>query len=342
MVRQRRSPRHLALLAAPAALWALVAAAPVAHAESVVKDASTRDQEDDVRASALRLDAAVDRAEDAHLADAEQRLQRADLLGRASDLRLEADVTLRQGASRAALAAGIDAVSAGLIALADASVEAAGGGSASSNAGEFGERRDAGAGLEHPHAATTVIRFRDVAEDAVGVLPGLSEAERRDVRQLVQAGQDVVALQKDVGRTDHVARTAHLRSLEDITRKLQALHQTGLLDRKKGQPFVPSWRTPDGWLPVSAQAPGLEALRVRFDKPGSAWIMLENTTVEPREFFTEIEFHDHVGESTGAGSAQSPARHELKPGEVRRVLVPIIPAVERFWDVTTGFTVYVE
>lgn len=332
------------LLAGPFALPA--SAEPVsAGPPSIVKDATNRHLEDDVTAAATRLDEAVDRAEEASLQSAEERRQRADLLGRAKDLRAEADVTLRKGASRAAFVSGIDAVTAGLLALADASVAAASGDAASggaANAGSFGEEAEAGAGLAHPHASTTVLRFRDVAEDAVGVLPNLSEAERADVRQLVQAGDDVVALVKDTRRSDHRARTAHLRSLEDITRKLQALHQTGLGDRRKGQPFVPAWRTPDGWLPVSAESAGLKALRVSFEKPGSAWVFLENATDAPREFFAEIQFFDHVGESTGAASAENPARHELKPGEVRRVELPIIPVTARFWDLTTGFSIYVE
>ena len=140
-----------------------------------------------------------------------------------------------------------------------------------------------------------------------------------------------------------MARTAHLRSLEDITSKLQALHQTGLLDRKKGQPFVPATRVTSSWLPLkSSEAAGLQALRARFDRPGSAWVMLHNATEQPREFFVEIEFYDHVGESTGTASVENAMRSELKAGEVRKVLVPIIPSNPRFWDETTGFTLYVE
>ena len=320
----------------------LLAAALPALADSAVKEASTRQTEDALTAATARLEAAVDRAEDAEMATMADRSQRADLLGRAKDLKTEAGATLRTGASRESLVAGIDAVAAGLIALADASVEAAAADAGKPAQAPFGEATDAGAGLTNPHSATTVLRFRDVSEDVLSVLPGLSETEAADARQLIQSGDDVVVLVKDGRRSDHQARTAHLRSLEEITSKLQALYQTGLLDRKKGQPFVASWHAPDGWVPVSAEAAGLKALRVSFVKPGTAWVMLQNLGTEPREYFAEIEFYDHVGESTGMASVKSEARGELKPGEVRRVLVPIIPTDARFWDVTTGFSIYVE
>ena len=51
---------------------------------------------------------------------------------------------------------------------------------------------------------------------------------------------------------------------------------------------------------------------------------------------------DVVATRTGMGTAQSGFREELKPGEMRHVLVQIMPVNPRFWEETTGFTVYVE
>jgi hypothetical protein len=319
-------------------------AAPVL-AGSKVKDASTRTQEDSVTAAAARLSAAVDRAENAQALDAAQRSQRSDLLGRAKDLTTEAATTMRQGDSRDSLVTHMDAVTTALIAIADASVIASGGSAPAAGdakSAPFGEAPDAGAGLDNPHVATACIRFHDVAAQVRGVLGGLSDDERADARQLIQSGEDVVAMVKAGKPSDHGTRTAHVRSLEDITQQLAALYQTGLEDRRKGQPFVPSWRTPEGWVPVSAKAEGLQALRVSFVRPGTAWVVLQNDGDAPRKFFTELQFTDHVGESTGSATLESGAFQELKPHEVRRVEVPIIPTNPRFWDETTGFTIYVE
>lgn len=330
------SPRHAARLLLAGLVLTL---APRAFADSEVKEASTS-QAEDLGAARARLDAAVTRVRNARVMDAEARTRRTELLGRAHDLRVEAATSMRKGNARADLASSMDALTAELIEMADASVGAA--------EAESGVGLGASAplprtsDLPQPHAATTVLRFHAIAGDVMTVFPRLSDSERDDARQLVQSGEDVIAMVKDLRRADHEAHAAHMRSLDEIADKLQALYQTGLMDRGKGRPFVPAWRTPDGYLLADAAHDDLRALRVAFVMPGTAWVTLENDSDQRREWFVEVELYDRFGEATGAATRRSRPLEELKPHEVRKVELQIVPTHPRFWDVTAGWSIYLE
>ena len=314
--------------------------APCAFAADEVKSASTSQSEDELGAAKARLDAAATRVRNARVMDADARTRRASLLGRAHDLRVEAATSMRKGNARADLVSSMDALTEELTEMADASVSAA---EAEPGVGLGASAPESlTSDIPEPHAATTVLRFHDVAGDVMTVFPRLSDTERDDARQLVQSGEDLIAMVKDLRRADHEAHSAHLRSLDEITAKLQALYQTGLMDRGKGQPFVPAWRTPDGYLLADSAHDDLHALRVAFVKPGTAWVTLENTSDQRREWFVEIQFYDRFGEATGAATRRSRPLEELNPHEVRKVEVQLVPTHPRFWDVTAGWSIYLE
>ncbi len=301
-----------------------------AHAAPSVKHASTARTEDPLVAATDRLAAAMERAATAAPDDSTARRERAALLHEGRDLSTEAAVTRREGASRAALVARMDAVATGLVMMADVAV-----------AEMEGEASPAASGRQ-PYAAISVQHFHDVAAYVIAVLRNLTDAEKAEARQLIQAGEDLVAMVKEVRNTDHEARNGHLHAIAGITEKLKALHQKGLMDRTEGIPFLRATQVAGSWVPVGVEANGLRVLRASFLRPGSAWVMLENTTDERREFFVEMEFFDAQGAATGGARAENAALAELRPREIRRVLVPISPVHPRFWAVTQGFKVYVE
>jgi hypothetical protein len=96
------------------------------------------------------------------------------------------------------------------------------------------------------------------------------------------------------------------------------------------------------WTDVDHVENGFEAMRTRFLPPGSAHVTVKNLTDEARHLFVELEFFTAAGDRTGEGVFETARLEELRPGEVREVLVPVRPTHPQFWEATKGFTIYLD
>jgi hypothetical protein len=187
-------------------------------------------------------------------------------------------------------------------------------------------------------AYAEVVKFHDVVEDVRQVLGTVSVAEGARVDELEQQGEDTVAAIKVVRERDHEQRAELVRKLMAIRSELQDIHDGALTDRTKGFAFVPLRRSGQLWTDVSYTENGFSALRTRFIEPGSAYVTVRNDGDEMRPAFVEIEFYDATGDRTGGGTYETAELEELRPGEVREVLVPIAPERAGFWDATRGYS----
>lgn len=193
--------------------------------------------------------------------------------------------------------------------------------------------------LDSPYVE--VLKFRDAAASATEVSEGLSEDENQHVRALVQEGEDTIALLKETKEKDHVATEEHLRKLGSLRQELDQLFQRGMSARGKGFPFVKLQRSgQQQWTDVSHAENGFSALRTRFIEPQSAYVTVRNDSEDLRPLFVELSFYDAVGGETGSGVLETQRLEEMRPGEVREILVPILPTHPQFWEVTRGYTVH--
>lgn len=200
-----------------------------------------------------------------------------------------------------------------------------------------------GGGLIKPDLPVIDVNaYRDVVEDALSVLDRLSEEERAEVRELNREGDDAIRRIKDIGDSDHVGRARELDVLRGVTAQLQELHRAGVSDRRVGRPFVPANLSSTGWSEVNLGQDGLEALRVRFVRPGSAHVTLVNASSEARPAFVEVELTDAAGGVTGSGAWESSPLEDLVPGEKREVLVQIVSEHRFMWERTRAFTLHLE
>lgn len=359
--RCRRSMLLLALLACSAM------APRVSRAEDAAASAPTPSVSADLGAAKKSLGQAMDRARKTRFTmSAEDRGRRRDLLAEARRLHGEASAA-GEGSDKAALVAKMDAVRDELdefAARGDDSGAAApqpyekppremrrkgrhADGSAEASSAEGMAGPAAVEGPEPPaekDLSPYVARraFRDVAEDALSAQAGMTEDERVHARELIAQGEGVIGQLEKVSSHDHVARDEHLRELADLRDQLRDMQWAAQRNRTKGMPFVPARRTSTGWTQVDYAKDGLEALRVAFVEPGSARLTLRNATDEVRPLLVQMQFFDGTGEPTGDASWQSAALEELKPGEVREVLVLLHATHPRFWAVTRGYTVELE
>jgi hypothetical protein len=333
--------RARTLLAASVVLVA--ACGPLRAADAQPADSSAASGASaNVPAARTRLDAAVASSRRLRLRGAAHE-ERGSLVEQAGALRREAALS-KGKLPPADLAARMDATSEQLEALAtrveddEPSAPAA-----PAPAQPASDESIAAGGLLKPDVPILDVNaFHDVAEDALSVLGGLSPAERRRVREVIQEGEEGIARVKTIGDSDHVARESELRHVNGLTRELQELHQAGMSDRRVGIPFVEARSAASGWTTVDQAENGFEVVRVRFVRPGSAHVTVRNATGAKKPLFVELEFTDMTGAPTGSAAYQTAALEEVAPDEVREVLVPIAPTHERFWDVTEGFTVHVE
>ena len=187
-----------------------------------------------------------------------------------------------------------------------------------------------------------VARYRDIARQAVDIRERLTPTEYGRVRELILSG-DVVAADIEANpHEDHVARAAAVADLAGITEELHDIHVLGLTDRRKGIPFVEARSTAAGWTQVGLVQGPFAILRARFLKPGSAYVTVRNTSDVAHPFAVSLDFVDVSGQPTGNASFASQPDANLRAGEVREVLLGIAPSVERFWGLTTDFTVSVQ
>lgn len=204
------------------------------------------------------------------------------------------------------------------------------------------ERRRRSPRHTYRSAYMEVVKFRDVAEDLERSFGGLNDAEREEVKDLIQAGDDEVAFIKEVRESDHQERDAAVRRLIAIRTELAEWLWRSAENRRQGHAFIAQDRTHHMWLNLDHQENGFEALRARFVRPQSAYVTVRNATDEARPLFVELEFFDVAGEATGDGAYETAPLEEIRPGEVREVLVPIFPTHPRFWDATTDYRVYLD
>ena len=188
----------------------------------------------------------------------------------------------------------------------------------------------------------TVARYRDIARDVVAIRARLLRVENDRVRELIGKG-DLIAKAIEMNpHEDHVAREAAMLDLTAVTDELHDMHLLGLSDRREGIPFLDARQTASGWTNVGIVQGPFAILRVRFLKPGSAYVTLRNASDAARPFAVSLAFTDVAGQPTGSAAFASQSDANLRVGEVREVLLGIAPSLERFWDLTTDFSVSVQ
>lgn len=186
-----------------------------------------------------------------------------------------------------------------------------------------------------------VLAFHDVAEDALRV-PGLNDRERREIRMIIQQGEDIIREIRAVRESDHVVRGELVEDLIALRESLEGYVAASKIDRAPGYAFIPAHRVPQAWTSIGHTENGLTALRTRFLKPSTAYVTLRNDSPERRPVFIELEFYDAGGDLTGDGVFETAPLAELRPGEVREVLVPIFVEHSRFWNATESFAIYLD
>ena len=187
-----------------------------------------------------------------------------------------------------------------------------------------------------------ITRYNDLLQDALWVSDGLSATERDRVDALREEGDGLSRQLRKTAQRKHEEREASVERLYEIGTELRGIYDLGNSNRRRGLPLVEAGRTTTGWTVAGIASGPFEVLRTRFIRPGSAYVTVRNASDEPRPYAISLDFSDAVGDSTGTGAWVSRPLEDLAPGEVREVLVAIAPAVDRFWDVTTDYTVSVQ
>jgi hypothetical protein len=303
---------------------------------TLLMTAPARAEDTRQRISAAResLDGALQRLRLAPLMTVADRQEREDILQQSRHVLREADVTRRRGGSLDALLAELDTLRDRALGLADDAV--------AETTGEPSPPPPSMRKEMDPDPLIVINVFHDVVGNAIAVQDRLTGDERTRLRDLRIGGEDLVHMIEDIRNTDHVARLRQMDSLRQVTEELRALQQAGLRDRTHGRWFIPADHVPQGWLAVGENTAGFESVRVAFEKPRTARLWVRNTSEEAKPFFVEMEFFDVVAKETGTAAFESAPREELKPGEIREIVVPISPVDRFFWDTTRTFTVSVQ
>lgn len=187
-----------------------------------------------------------------------------------------------------------------------------------------------------------IARYRDIARDVVAIRARLVPVEYERVRELMDKGNVIANSIEMNPHEDHVAREAAALDLTAVTDELHDMHVLGLSNRREGMPFLDARQTASGWTNVGLVQGPFAILRTRFLKPGSAYVTLRNVSDAARPFAVSLAFMDVAGQPTGSAAFASQPDANLRVGEVREVLLGIAPSLERFWDVTTDFSVSVQ
>jgi hypothetical protein len=187
-----------------------------------------------------------------------------------------------------------------------------------------------------------ITTYNDVRGDALDVKSRLSATENARVAELIAEGDRVVHEIRQTAQRKHVDRADKVARLREIQGELHDIYETGITSRRKGIPMVRADLAAGNWTTVGQTQGPFTVMRTRFLRPGSAYVTVRNDGDAPRAFGIDLSFSDVVGDPTGEASWTSRDREELRAGEVREVLVQIQPSVNRFWDVTTDYTVTVQ
>jgi hypothetical protein len=187
-----------------------------------------------------------------------------------------------------------------------------------------------------------LTRFTDLAQDALAVKGRLSAVENARAAELIAEGNRAVHEVRQVAQRKHEEREAGVTRLYEIGTELRDISNLGLTNRRQGIPMVEANRMQAGWTTVGVTTGSFEVLRTRFIKPGSAYVTLRNASDAARACSVGLEFTDIVGDATGSGGAATGPNEDFRPGEVREMLVQIAPGVDRFWAVTTDFSISVQ
>lgn len=187
-----------------------------------------------------------------------------------------------------------------------------------------------------------LTRFTDLAQDALDVKGRLSAVESARAAELIAEGDRLVHEVRQMAQRKHEEREVAVTRLYEIGTELRDINLLGVTDRRRGIPMVQARSVQVGWTSVGATRGAFEVLRARFIKPGSAYFTLRNASDAARACSVGLDFTDIVGDATGAGVYETGPNEDFRPGEVREVLVQIAPSVDRFWDVTTDFSIDVQ
>jgi hypothetical protein len=187
-----------------------------------------------------------------------------------------------------------------------------------------------------------VIKFQDVAEDAERARDAMSAQDVARTSEIIRRGEDLVGEIKGIRESDHAGRDIRIAEMIDIRTELTDLAFATTQSKVKGYPFVALRRSGKQWTDVHHAENGFTAVRTRFLEPGSAYVTVENVSDELRHLFIELEFFSEGGDRTGEGVFETNSLEELRPGEIREVLIPIYRSHPQFWEVTRGFTIYLD